>query len=207
MRRQLSSRLLGGAMTTVVMMAAALWTAPLPAQGGAGHAAPAPANDPIDVAVTYGATRANTIESSNFWMQGGSVQLCGRFYRGLGVAAEVAGMHAGAIQSPGAGLDMVTATFGPRYTWSPARRRYEIFAQALGGAANGFHGVFPAAAGASDSAFSLAFQTGGGMNLRLSPRAALRVFEADWLRTGLPNSTNNAQNNLRLGAGVVFRFR
>ena len=28
----------------------------------------------------------------------------------------------------------------------------------------------------------------------------------DWLRTQLPNATTKVQNNLRLGAGLVFRF-
>ena len=50
-------------------------------------------------------------------------------------------------------------------------------------------------------------KAGGGMNLNLKPHLALRLFEADYLRTQLPNSTNNAQNNLQLGAGLVLRFR
>jgi len=34
----------------------------------------------------------------------------------------------------------------------------------------------------------------------------LRAFEVNWLRTQLPNSTNNAQNDVHFGAGIVFRF-
>jgi peptidoglycan-associated lipoprotein len=45
------------------------------------------------------------------------------------------------------------------------------------------------------------------MNLPLSRHIDLRAFEADWLRTELPNSTTNIQNNLRVGAGFVFRNR
>jgi len=30
------------------------------------------------------------------------------------------------------------------------------------------------------------------------------VIQADWLRTQLPNSTTNVQNDLHLGAGIVF---
>jgi hypothetical protein len=33
------------------------------------------------------------------------------------------------------------------------------------------------------------------------------VFEADWLRTQLPNSDTDVQNNIRLAAGVVIRLR
>jgi hypothetical protein len=104
-------------------------------------------------------------------------------------------------------LDLVTATFGPRYTWSPAHRKYALFGQALVGGAFGFNSVFPAAPGAAASQNSLAVNLGGGINVALSPHPALRAFEADWLRTQLPNSTNNAQNSLRAGAGIVFRFR
>jgi hypothetical protein len=48
-------------------------------------------------------------------------------------------------------------------------------------------------------------ELGGGMNLLVSRHLAVRAFEADWLRTGLPNGTTNVQNNLHVGAGVVIR--
>ena len=60
---------------------------------------------------------------------------------------------------------------------------------------------------ASSSANSLALQIGGGMDLAIKHRFLLRVFEADWLRTALPNADTNVQNSIRLGAGAVVRFR
>jgi hypothetical protein len=41
----------------------------------------------------------------------------------------------------------------------------------------------------------------------LSRHLAVRALDAAWLHTQLPNATTNAQNNVRLGPGVVFRFR
>jgi outer membrane immunogenic protein len=35
---------------------------------------------------------------------------------------------------------------------------------------------------------------------------ALRALEADYYRTQFPNGLNDRQNNLRLSAGVIFRF-
>jgi hypothetical protein len=35
----------------------------------------------------------------------------------------------------------------------------------------------------------------------------VRLVQADWVRTELSNAGGNVQNNLRLGAGVVFRIR
>jgi len=42
------------------------------------------------------------------------------------------------------------------------------------------------------------------LNLTLSPHVVLRAFEADYLRTQLPNSTTNVQNNITLGAGIAL---
>jgi len=203
MRRQLSSMLLCGAKMTV-MMAAALMAAPLVGQSAAANAAP---KYPLDLAVTYNATMSNSISGKSFWMQGGSAQLHGQFYRGLGVVADIAGTHVGNINSTGVELDMVTATFGPRYTWSPAHARYALFGQALVGDAFGFNSVFPGVSAATASSYNLAVKAGGGLNVAFSPRIALRAFEADWLRAQLPNATTNVQNNVSLGAGVVVRFR
>lgn len=67
-----------------------------------------------------------TVGSSarHFWMQGGSVQVHGQFWHGLGVVGEVSGLHTGDMDGSGVALDMVTATFGPRYTWQIPRRRF-----------------------------------------------------------------------------------
>ena len=48
---------------------------------------------------------------------------------------------------------------------------------------------------------------GSGLDVNLSPHIALRAIQANWLRTQMPNSTNNLQNSLQLGSGLVFRFR
>jgi hypothetical protein len=62
----------------------------------------------IGVALTYAADYAGVNTGQyNFWMQGGSVELSAGAYRGLGVVADVTGLH---TASAGAGrpLNMVT---------------------------------------------------------------------------------------------------
>jgi len=176
-----------------------------------GQSAPSPAKQAsgsIDLAVVYNPLMGNVVSGNSFWMQGGSVQVHGQFWHGLGVVADVSGLHTASTSgSSGVALDMVTATFGPRYTWSPAHSHYALFGQVLTGEANGMNSVFPNSAGATDSANSLALYVGGGVNLRLKHHLALRVLEADWLRTQMPNATTNVQNNLRLGAGLIYRFK
>jgi peptidoglycan-associated lipoprotein len=160
-----------------------------------------------DVAVAYNLTMANVVGGYGFSMQGASVQVHAQFFRGWGVVADVAGLHATRLTHSTAGLDLVTASFGPRYTWVPAHHRLSLFAHVLAGEAYGMNSIFPSAGGVSSSANSFALEMGGGMNLPLSRHINVRAFEVDWLRTELPNSTTNIQNNLRVGAGFVFRSR
>jgi hypothetical protein len=194
-------------LAPLLLCATMLSAIPLAAQTARPPSAQEAGNYPLDVAVTFQPMRGNSITAQSFWAWGGSVQVHGQFYRGLGVVADVAGTHTAAIDNTGVGLDMVTAVFGPRYTWALPRSKCAVYAQALAGEANAFHGVFPTAAGATSSSNSTALLVGGGFNLALTPRIALRALEAGWLRTGLPNSTTGMQNNLRLGAGIVVRFR
>jgi hypothetical protein len=161
----------------------------------------------LDVAVLYDSLLTNVVRANRFWMQGGSVQVDGRFWRGLGVEADVSGFHAQNANNAGVGLDMVTTTFGPRYSWSPSHHGYALFGHALAGEANGFNSIFPGIGAVSSSANSLALQIGGGMDLPVKHRFLLRAFEADWLRTQLPNAYSNTQNNFRVAAGVVVRFQ
>lgn len=198
MRIHLSCVLLLGAIVTTPLTAQ---TAPLAGQ------VPADSLGHLEVAVNYNAVRANVITSDTFWTQGGSVQVHGQFWRGLGVVADIGGQHTTNINSSGVALDMVTATFGPRYTWSPAHSRYSLFGESLAGDAFAFNGLFPTASGPDTGSDSLAVKVGGGMNFSLSRHLALRAFEAYWLRIQLPNTTTNVQNNLQLGAGFVIRVK
>jgi hypothetical protein len=190
-----------------VLLAGAWMMAGLTAWGQQTQSSASPTKGSLELALVYNPLMSNVVGSNGFWMQGGSVQVHGQFWRGLGVVADVSGLHtANTGASPGVGLDLVTATFGPRYTWL-LRGRYAVFGQVLAGEANGFHSVFPAVGGANDSADGLALYVGGGVNLHLKNRFALRAIEANWLRTQMPNATTNVQNNLRLGAGLIYTFK
>ena len=133
-----------------------------------------------------------------------SIQIGANVWR-WGHVADVTGIHAGSIGSSGIPISLVTTSFGPRYRWH-ADRTLSLYGQGLIGEANGFRSVFPAQAGSQSGSNSLAIQTGGGIDYKLSDRVAIRVLDGAWLRTQLPNSTDNVQNNLRLGAGIVVRF-
>jgi hypothetical protein len=143
--------------------------------------------------------------SENFWVQGGSIELGANIVRGWGISANVTGTHAGSIGASGLPLSQVNTMFGPRYRWH-ANRRLSLYGEGLIGEANGFRSIFPTNTGSQPGANSLATQVGGGIDYSFSRRLAIRVFDAAWSRTQLPNSTDNVQNNLLLGTGVVLRF-
>lgn len=164
---------------------------------------------PVDVAVTYDALRSSQVTEDSFWMQGGAVELGARFYRGLGVAARVEGGHAAASSSGSEPLSVVTAVFGLRYSMATHRGRHAIFGEGLAGETNAFDSLFSVGsgpvgspnAGTTTSANALAVETGGGLDIRLSRRFAVRAVRASYLRTQLPNTSTNVQNDLNLGAG------
>jgi len=102
-------------------------------------------------------------------------------------------------------LSLVNLTVGPRYRWH-ADRRVSLYGEGLIGEANGLRSLFPTTMGSQPDANGFAAQVGGGLDYRLSDRFAIRALRAAWFQTQLPNGTNNVQNDLRLGAGVLVRF-
>jgi len=158
----------------------------------------------LAVAATYDASRANLTPGNTFWMQGGSIEVSGQFKYGFSAVASVSGLHNGSLSVP---QSLVTVVFGPRYTFFAHRGAHplRIFGEALGGEAHGFYGVYPQpVSGPSSNALSVAFKTGGGVDLGISRHLDMRLVQADWLRTQLPNSTTNVQNFMLIGAGIVL---
>jgi hypothetical protein len=175
---------------------------------------PTPAE--MDVAITYVAERAKiaSIDCGCFWLQGGGLNAAVTFYHGLGVAANLTGGHASNVAS-GVDLDKVSFMMGPRYTY-PFKSWFEhdsgrsggarIFAEGLIGGVHSFNTVVPTSAGVAGAASSFVFQVGGGADLPLRKGIGIRLFEADYVRSTLPNASNSTQHDLRLAAGISFHF-
>jgi hypothetical protein len=177
----------------------------------AGLRAQTPDHHEVDLAITYAEQYSNLVSTPTFWHSGGSIELSAQLRHGFGLAGNVAGTQTGNAAGSRVGLSLVTATFGPRYTYckplgSERRRSLAIFGQGLLGQAWGFDSYFPIASGGITSDNSLALQVGGGVDLGFTRHIGIRVFQADWVRTQLPNGTTDVQNTLRLGAGIVFRL-
>jgi len=167
-----------------------------------------------DIAVTFTAERSK-ITNTNcgcFWLYGGSADGSVTFFKGLGIAANLTGEIASNI-TPGVGLNKVSFMAGPRYTSNTSRltggyrkmHGTQLFAEALFGGVHGFDSVFPARGGATPTASSFAMQVGGGVDVLLFKGFGIRALEADYVRSSLPNSVSNNQNDLRLAFGISYR--
>ncbi len=163
----------------------------------------------LEIGATYSALHSNLTSGQNFWLQGGGIELATPLGRGFGLALDVSRSSASNIQHTGDDLTLLTAMVGPRYTWSPAflegaGRRWNLFGEALLGVADVRETFYPAGSRQHTDAFG--FQLGGGLDFELSRHWSLRPLQVDWVRTSFRNGTTDVQNNLRLSAGIVFRF-
>jgi outer membrane immunogenic protein len=169
-------------------------------------AIPAAAQSAFDVGAgyTYVRTNAPAGDCGCFSMNGANGWVEFHLGHGVAIVGELAVQHAGNIANTGADLTLTSFLAGPRYTVH-AFGRLQPFAQVLLGGAHASGGLSPSNSGFGSSN-SFAAIAGGGLEFQLTERVAIRAIEADYYYTRFNNGTNDRQNNLRIGAGLVFRF-
>jgi outer membrane immunogenic protein len=162
---------------------------------------------PLELTLAYSTVRANAPPGGCgcFWMQGGKAEANAHLYRGWSAVVEIAGQHASNINAAHSDLSLVSYLFGPRYSYH-SNRRWTPFAQVLVGGVHGFDAFFPNQNGSNITPDAFALSAGGGLNLNLDHHFAVRVAQADYFLTQLPNNQEDRQNNLRLSAGIILRF-
>lgn len=161
----------------------------------------------VDVAVNYSYMRANAAPGSCgcFSLNGGSTEGAVHVYRDLSAVFDLTGVYASTTSSAGQSLALVTYTGGPRFSYPLRRGQMVPFAQGLVGVVHGFDGQFPAASSTlSSSANALAVLVGGGLDVELNHRIAVRAVQVDYGLNHLPNNANNNENLLHVSVGVVF---
>jgi hypothetical protein len=168
---------------------------------------PASGRSHVSLAVTYAAVHGNNTQLNKLWLNGGSAELTATLLHGWGATANVVGLHTGNAGN-GVPLSFIATTLGPSFEHPATHGTHAplLFVHALAGKANGFDGLYPSASGPIGSSNSLAVNVGGGADLAVAHRLAIRLFEVGWLRTQLPNAAGSAQNNLSLGAGIVLHL-
>jgi hypothetical protein len=161
-----------------------------------------------DVALAYHWVRSNTqpADCGCFDLNGGGISASWHFSEKWVAVAEVSGEHADNGPSTGNSLTLVSYLAGVRYMlpqpWLHGTHSPQPFAQVLLGAAHAGGGI----AGAGDGTIAFASRLGGGIDVPLNVHFAIRVLQIDYDLTRFSNSTNNHQNNLLVGAGIVYRW-
>src|ERR1700689_2580318 len=161
-----------------------------------------------DVAATYEWVRANAGpgQCGCFGMNGGGLWASCNFHDRWSLVAEISAQNANRAPTAASSLTLVSYLAGVRYRlpqpWFEGKHKPEPFAQVLVGATHAGGGV----AGGGDGSDQFASRGGGGIDLPLSSRFAVRIVPVDYYLTTFANSTNNHQNNLLVAAGFVFRW-
>ena len=80
------------------------------------------------------------------------------------------------------------------------------YGQVLFGGTHAGGTLAPGSSGIAGSANAFAMTAGGGVEVEVRRRLAIRPAEVDYFLTRFANAVNDHQNNFRFSAGVVFRF-
>ncbi|HEX8494172.1 MAG TPA: outer membrane beta-barrel protein [Pyrinomonadaceae bacterium] len=135
---------------------------------------------------------------------GWNTSVTGNVNKWFGVTADFSGHYGseqfGALEEKQRGLSFLA---GPRFTLRRGKR-FTPFAYALFGGVN--YRVSLEAAGqhvasASDTGFNMAL--GGGLDIKVNDRVAVRAFQIDYFR---PHFFGESHNRGRLAFGLVLRF-
>ena len=162
----------------------------------------------IDASITFSELRANAPVGSCgcFWMAGGTGEISYPVWRNFSAVAEIAGHTTGHIPNFNTGLSLVSGMGGVRLR-VPNHTRFQPFAHALFGGVHGFDSYFPAPVGKLPTSYdtSFALAVGGGLDVTISKHVWIRALKADYNYSGLRNLQGDHQNQLRIGAGILFR--
>jgi peptidoglycan-associated lipoprotein len=172
----------------------------------------APGNVPprADLALGYTYMHSNAPPGGCgcFNLNGGSAAFAWAFKPGnWAVVGDLVSGYAGNTSADGYGLTLTAFTAGIRYMPPVGHSSLHPFGQALAGVAHSTGSLVQGSnSAATNACAAFAGNFGGGLDLKASRRFSIRLVEADYLLTTFDNGSNNHQNNVRIGAGVVIHF-
>ncbi|PYP92324.1 MAG: hypothetical protein DMG65_04395 [Candidatus Angelobacter sp. Gp1-AA117] len=139
-----------------------------------------------------------SVLGQGFSFNGGSGQITVNANNWFGITGDFGVYHNGDF---GVNTNAVTYLFGPKFAYRKSEKVTPYFHALFGGAHIGanFSGF-----GSSDNAF--AWGLGGGVDANVAKHVSIRVIQADYLMTHFTDGNNDRQNNVRVSAGIVFRF-
>jgi outer membrane protein OmpA-like peptidoglycan-associated protein len=156
------------------------------------------------------------------WLNGGSTSVAFNFNRYLGLVGDFGGFNetrlllttgnpptaVGSYDAVDAGT-VFTYLAGPRLSYRK-HDRITPFAQVLfGGIRASQETVCKACAPSLPTENAFALTAGGGLDIRVHHRLAIRVIQAEYMMTRFENLSiggNDSQSDVRLSTGIVLRF-
>ncbi|HVA00036.1 MAG TPA: hypothetical protein VMV34_00120 [Terriglobia bacterium] len=138
---------------------------------------------------------------SNFPLNGWQASITENATDWLGITQEFGGFYGTQrLQGFDNHFSMFSILSGPRFSY-PRLKGVTPFAHALFGYDQTTVSLPGSNLSARSSSYAMAL--GGGMDVKVSRRLAVRLFQADYYLT---RDFGSSQNNLRFSAGMVFRF-
>jgi opacity protein-like surface antigen len=149
-----------------------------------------------------------SVGGTGFGFNGGSTSFVYNPISLVGLKADFGAYH---NSSFGTNTTTFTYLFGPQFTYRGNEHVTPFFHVLLGGAhqSSSFSNVSTSSSSTSAnsaSANAFAFAGGGGLDVHVSPHIAIRVAQVDYLLTKFKDDEDNRQNNVRVSAGIVFRW-
>ena len=163
-----------------------------------------------DAAVSYQwvHTNAGPGQCGCFGLNGGGISASWNVRGPWAVVADFSSGTTTGAPTVGSSLTLTSGLAGVRYelpwmrrNWIHGAHRVQPFAQILVGAAHAGGG----AAGLGDGTNRFAARAGGGLDVPVTRRFSVRG-EVDYFATTFANTVNDHQNNLLIGAGVVYHW-
>ncbi|SEB49353.1 OmpA family protein [Terriglobus roseus] len=153
-------------------------------------------------------------------LNGGSTSLAYNFTRHFGLVTDFSGYADSELRLSGPGAiptriadssgSVYSMLFGPRFSFRA--KHFTPFVQVLGGGAYATAVTLKNCTTACTplpEQGSFAMTAGGGLDVNVSRHLAIRAVQAEYLMTRFANTTTavrSTQNDMRLSAGLVFRF-
>jgi peptidoglycan-associated lipoprotein len=139
-----------------------------------------------------------------FSMNGATLQVVYPIPRSVSIVQNVSLVTQKNAAGTNTSLTLGSIMAGARY-----RRIYgkwEPFAEAMVGGTQATGGFSRIGIASNGGSFVFTGLVGGGLDRRINPRWAVRLFDVDYFPTTFNNNADDHQNNLKVTAGVVFHF-
>ncbi len=161
-----------------------------------------------DAAVTFHYVRVNAGpgQCGCFNLYGAGVSGSWNFRGHWSAVMEISAENSSGDPATSSSLTLTSYLAGVRYQlpqpWFEGPHKPQLFGQLLLGGAHAGGG----SAGVGDGTYEFASRLGGAVDIPVNSHFSVRLVQIDYYVTRFANQVNDHQNNLLVGAGLVFHW-